>query len=83
MIVGRSPSGTFATISPIAKLYASFSGSPAPSQPIGRNARPTTTATIAISQATRRTFSSSGLGSGFTRSDSAAIRPSSDCIPVA
>ena len=29
VIVGSSPSGTFATISPIAKLAASFSDSPA------------------------------------------------------
>ena len=53
VIVGNSPSGTFATIMPIAKLKASCSGSPATSQPIGRNATPTTTATSAISQATR------------------------------
>ena len=65
VIVGSSPSGTFATISPIAKLAASFSGSPAAKQPIGRNASPTTTATSAISHATRRTCCSSGLGSVF------------------
>ena len=83
MIVGSSPSGTFATISPIAKLTASLSGSPATSQPIGRNASPAATATTAISQATRRTWRSSGLSSASTRWLSAAIRPSSVCIPVA
>ena len=55
VIVGSKPSGTFATIMPIAKLSASCNGSPATSQPIGRNATPTTIATSAISQATRRT----------------------------
>ena len=83
VIVGNRPSGTFATISPIAKLSASCSGNPATSQPIGRNASPAATATSAISQATRRTCRSSGLGSTSTRSVRAAIRPSSVCIPVA
>ena len=41
VIVGRRPSGTFATIRPIANVSASSSGSPATSQPSGRNARPT------------------------------------------
>ncbi len=44
---------------------------------------PSATATAAISQATRRTWLSSGLGSWVTRSDSAAIRPSSVAMPVA
>ena len=82
VIVGSSPSGTFATIRPIVKLTASPSGSPATSQPIGRKTRPAATATPAISHATRRTWRSSGLGSASTRSVSAAIRPSSVCIPV-
>ncbi len=82
VIVGSSPSGTLATIRPIVKLKASFSGRPATSQPIGRNARPAATATAAISHATRRTCASSGLGSASTRSVSAAIRPSSVCMPV-
>ena len=46
-----------------------------------RGRRPT--ATSAISYATRRTWCSSGLSSRPTRSDSAAIRPSSVCMPVA
>ena len=37
----------------------------------------------AMSHATRRTWVSSGLSSRSTRSDSAAIRPSSVCMPVA
>ena len=82
MIVGSSPSGTLATIRPIAKLSASLSGSPAASHPIGRKAKPARTATSAISQATRRTCCSRGLSSVSTRSVRAAIRPSSVCIPV-
>ncbi len=82
VIVGSSPSGTFATIRPIANLNASASGKPAASQPIGRKASPATTATRAISQATRRTWRSSGLSSVSTRSVSAAMRPSSVCMPV-
>ena len=81
--VGSRPSGTFATINPTVKRRASSSGSPAASQPIGRNASPAPTATRAINHATRRTWASSGLSSTPTRSDSAAIRPSSVCIPVA
>ena len=82
VIVGNSPSGTLATIRPIVNLTASFSGRSAPSHPIGKKASPTTTATSAISHATRRTSRSSGLGSASTRSVIAAIRPSSVCIPV-
>ncbi len=82
VIVGRSPSGTFATIRPMAKLAASETDRPA-SSPRGRNARPATTATSAISHATRRTWRSSGLSSRSTRSESAAIRPSSVFMPVA
>ena len=37
----------------------------------------------AMSQATRLTCDSSGLSSWSTRSDNAAMRPSSVCIPVA
>ena len=83
MIVGSSPSGTFATISPIANLNASFTGNPATSQPMGRKARPASTATTLINQATRRTSRSSGLKLTSTRSLSAAILPSSVRIPVA
>ena len=50
---------------------------------IGRNAAAITTAMIAISQATRRTWRSSGLCSGLTRSERAAMRPSSVRMPVA
>ena len=49
----------------------------------GTNAAPVTKAISAISQATCRTCVSSGLSSRSTRSDSAAMRPSSVCIPVA
>ena len=44
---------------------------------------PRMTAIAAISQATRRTWRSSGLSSASTRSESEAIRPSSVRIPVA
>jgi hypothetical protein len=54
VMVGSSPSGTFATSSPIAKLMAAAQPSPA-SNPNGRNATPAPTATAAISQATRLT----------------------------
>ncbi len=57
--------------------------SPAPRIATGTKATAIVTAMAAISQATRRTCASSGLGSSFTRSDSAAMRPSSVCIPVA
>ena len=82
VIVGSSPSGTFATSSPIAKLIAAARLSPA-ARPTGRNARPAPTATSAISQAARLTWCSSGLSSRPTRWLSAAIRPSSVPIPVA
>ena len=82
VIVGRRPSGTFATMRPIAKLAASASGSPATS-PSGRKAKPTATATSAISHATRRTSRSRGLSSRPTCCESAAIRPSWVAMPVA
>ncbi len=82
VIVGSSPSGTLATMSPMAKATASDAPSPA-SMPRGRKSRPTPRATSALMMATRRTCRSSGLGSRPTRSDSAAMRPSSVVIPVA
>ena len=82
VIVGSSPSGTLATSSPIAKLAADATLSPA-ARPIGRNAIPAPTATNAISQVARLTWRSSGLSSGPARWLSAAIRPSSVRIPVA
>ena len=66
VIVGSSPSGTFATSSPMAKLTAAPTLSPA-ARPMGRNAMPAPTATIAISQAARLTWRSSGLSSRPTR----------------
>src|SRR5581483_3194034 len=54
VIVGSSPSGTFATSRPMAKLIAAANVSPA-ARPIGRNAMPAPTATNAISRATRLT----------------------------
>ena len=84
VIVGSRPSGTFATMRPMAKLKESPRGRPATSQPTGRNASPTTTATSAISQATRRTCElERALLRSRTLWDSAAIRPSSVCMPVA
>ena len=76
VIVGRSPSGTFATIRPIAKLSASWSGSPAAS-PIGRNASPTGDRDEGDQPGDAPDLRSSGLGSASTRSVRAAMRPSS------
>ena len=81
-MVGRRPSGTLATSRPMAKLAAAVMVSPAAS-PTGRNARPAPTATKAISRVARVICRSSGLLSGPPRWLSAAIRPSSVCIPVA
>ncbi len=83
VMVGRRPSGTFATSRPIANFSASATGRPAARSPSAMNTRPAATATAAISHATRRTSRSSGLGSRAPRCDSAAIRPSSVRIPVA
>ena len=83
MIDRQQALGTFATSSPIAKTTASFSGSPAPKRPDRDecDARP---------RPRRRDqprhpldLRSSGLSSRSTRSESAAIRPSSVCMPVA
>ena len=83
VITGSSPSGTLPTSSPIANTTASENGSPAPKAASGTKAMPIATAIAAISQATRRTWRSSGLSSTSTRCESAAIRPSSVAIPVA
>ena len=83
VMVGRSPSGTLATSRPMANSRASPSGSPAANVPSSRKSAPADTATIAISQATRLTWISSGLSSRSTRWDRAAMRPSSVRIPVA
>src|SRR5665647_684383 len=82
VIVGSSPSGTLATKSPIAKFTASPSDRPATIVPSGMKATPIPTATTAISRATCLTCFSRGLSSWSTRCDSAAIRPSSVCMPV-
>lgn len=75
--MGSRPSGTLATISPIEKVIAAAQPRPAAS-PTGTNA----TATAAMIQVTRRTCRSSGLGRVRPRCDSAAMRPSSVCMPV-
>jgi len=54
VMVGSSPSGTFATISPIEKVIAAAQPRPAAS-PIGTKAAPITTATAAMIQVSRRT----------------------------
>ena len=82
VIVGSSPSGTLATSSPIAKLTAALTLSPA-ARPIGRNAMPAPIATRPISRATRLTWCSSGLSSRPVRWLSEAMRPSSVPMPVA
>ena len=53
-MVGSRPSGTFATINPMAKLIAAVQPRPAAS-PTGRNAAPTATATTAMIEVARRT----------------------------
>ena len=83
VITGSRPSGTLPTSSPTANTTASEMERPAPNTAIGTNAAPVTNAIKAISQATRRTCASSGLSSRSTRSDSAAMRPSSVCMAVA
>ena len=82
VMVGRRPSGTLATIRPMAKLMAAARDSPA-AAPRGKKAAAATMATTAISLATCRTCRSRGLLSRPTRSDSAAIRPIWVRIPVA
>jgi hypothetical protein len=83
VITGSIPSGTLPTIRPTANTTVADTDRPATSVAIGIKAIPLTTAISAISHATRRTWPSSGLSSLSTRSDSAAIRPSSVCMPVA
>ena len=61
VIVGSSPSGTFATIRPIANGAASLSGRPASVVPMNRNTTPNATATPAMSSAARLTWRWSGL----------------------
>lgn len=70
-------------IRPTANTRAFDRESPARSVAIGMYAIAISTAMMAISQATRRTWCSSGLSSVFTSSERAAIRPSSVLIPVA
>jgi hypothetical protein len=82
VIVGSSPSGTFATSRPIAKTPAPEKLSPATRCPMAMNVTPSPTATSAISRAARLTWSCSGDASSTTVRESAAIRPSCVCIPV-
>ncbi len=83
VMTGSSPSGTLPTSSPTANTTASLKGRPAPSMASGMKAIPSSTAISAISHATRLTCCSSGLSSAVTRSESAAMRPISVCMPVA
>ncbi len=83
VITGSSPSGTLPTSSPIANTTEFDNERPAPKLANGMKAMPSNTAIAAISHATLRTCSSRGLCCWVTRSDSAAILPSSLCIPVA
>ncbi len=83
VITGSSPSGTLPASRPTANTTAFLIDSPAPKTATGTNAIAIATATAAISHATLRTWRSSGLRSTSTRCESAAIRPSSVCMPVA
>ena len=83
VIVGNRPSGTFATSRPIANVTAAASDNPASVVPAKKNTTPAPTAIAAISHATLFTWRCSGLISGLTRCDSAAIRPSCVLIAVA
>ena len=82
VMVGRRPSGTFATRRPIANVTASSRGRPATVVPRSRR-RTRRDRDGAISLATLFTCTWSGLSSARTRWVSAAMRPSSVCIPVA
>ena len=83
VMTGSSPSGTLPASRPTANTTLFFNDRPAPKIATGTNATAIAIAIAAISQATLRTWRSSGLGSSLTRSDSAAMRPSSVRIPVA
>ena len=83
VITGSSPSGTRPTRRPTAKTIESDIESPATSVAIGMKAIAPPTAIRAISQATFRTWFSSGDASVVTRWERVAMRPSSVCIPVA
>ena len=80
--VGSSPSGTMATMMPIAKMKAFQNGMPI-IQPSEKNERPISTARIAI----RRLKCAISLRSGETSSPAVCVRcailPNSVCIPVA
>src|ERR1700735_587811 len=60
VIVGNSPSGTLATINPIAKVAAADQPNPA-ATPTGTNTAPDPTATNAINHAARLTCRSNGV----------------------
>ena len=64
VIVGKSPSGTLATRSPMAKFTASPNDRPAINVPSGMNVTPIPTATTAISRATCLTCFSRGCPRG-------------------
>ena len=83
VITGSSPSGTLPSSRPTAKTMLFLGDRPAPKIATGTNATAIAIAIAAINQATLRTCVSSGLGSSLTRSDNAAMRPSSVRIPVA
>ena len=80
--VGRSPSGTMATMMPIAKMKAFQKGMPI-SQPSEKKDRPISTARIAV----RRLRCAISVRSGETSSAAVCVRcailPNSVCIPVA
>lgn len=80
-MIGSRPSGTLATINPIANVIAALHARPA-ARPAGTNAAPITIATAAMIHVTCRTWRSNGLGTVRPRCDRAAMRPSSVNIPA-
>ncbi len=80
--VGRSPSGTIATMMPIAKMNAFQNGMPM-SQPIAKNDRPITSASVAVKRLNCAISFRSGETSSSVVCVRCAILPNSVCIPVA
>ncbi len=80
--VGSRPSGTLATMTPIANRKRSVA--PIPSVPASRkNAAPSETESSATTRVIRRISSSSGLSWRSAPAVSVVMRPSSVCMPVA
>ena len=80
--VGNNPSGTLATIMPIAKIKFVQKGKPI-HNPIRKNATPINTDSIAINRLNRTISSCSGDNAASVTWVKCAILPNSLCMPVA